>query len=353
MKIFSKSILSLIVGSLLISSAAHADVNSVKSILAAKFPNIVKLNPEIKALPSAGLYQITANNTISYTNENVDYFLVGGELLVSDGTIVKNITIEERAKIAQNTDKPTGNAIAKTVDGQVIDDPNSVQLKTDQAAKNNTASTELTLEQSLKLIESKKSEIDTTGKVKTVDPRENVSKVFAGLPFEKAAKIVYGKGERVIAVFADPDCPYCQQLEKAMSEKGGELNLTVYIMPWPLSIHPYANQKADYLWCEADKGAAWKSWMNYASTSYSQDNQTIWNGWLKATGRPEKAICDTPSPREEIREIAKRYSFRYTPTIMFQNGMVFNGSLTLDELEDALEYNKNNPTVAIPPLFQQ
>lgn len=38
---------------------------------------------------------------------------------------------------------------------------------------------------------------------------------------------------------------------------------------------------------------------------------------------------------------------------MFQNGMVFNGSLTLDELEDALEYNKNNPTVAIPPLFQQ
>lgn len=352
MKIFSKSILSLIVGSLLISSAAHADVNSVKSILAAKFPNIVKLNPEIKALPSAGLYQITANNTISYTNENVDYFLVGGELLVSDGRIVKNITIEERAKIVQNTDKPIGNAIAKTVDGQVIDDPNSVQLKTDQAAKS-TTSTELTVEQSRKLIESKRSEIDTTGKVKTVDPRENVSKVFAGLPFEKAAKIVYGKGERVVAVFADPDCPYCQQLDKAMSEKGAELNLTVYIMPWPLSIHPNANQKTDYLWCEADKGAAWKSWMDYAANSYSEDSEVTWKNWIKETGRPEKATCDTQSPREEIREIAQRYSFRYTPTIMFQNGMVFNGSLTLDELENALEYNKNNPTVAIPPLFQQ
>lgn len=352
MKIFSKSILSLIVGSLLISSAAHADVNSVKSILSAKFPNIVKLNPDIKALPSAGLYQITANNMISYTNENVDYFLVGGELLVSDGTIVKNITIEERAKIVQNTDKPIGNAIATTVDGKVIDDPNSVQLKTDQAARS-TVPTELTVEQSRKLIESKRSEIDTTGKIKTVDPRENVSKVFAGLPFEKAAKIVYGKGERVIAVFADPDCPYCQQLDKAMSEKGGELNLTVYIMPWPLSIHPYANQKVDYLWCEADKGAAWKSWMDYSANSYSEDSEATWKDWLKETGRPEKAICDTQSPREEIREIAKTYSFRYTPTIMFQNGMVFNGSLTLDELESALDYNKNNPTVAIPPLFQQ
>lgn len=351
MKIFSKSILSLIVGSLLISSAAHADVNSVRNILAAKFPNIVKLNPEIKALPAAGLYQITANNTISYTNENVDYFLVGGELLVSDGTIVKNITIEERAKIVQNTDKPTGNAIAKTIDGQVIDDPNSVQLKTDQAAKG-TASSEMSAADSKKLIEAKKAEIDTTGKVKTVDPRENVAKVFAGLPFEKAAKIVYGKGERVVAVFADPDCPYCQQLEKAMSEKGGDLNLTVYIMPWPLSIHPYANQKADYLWCEADKGAAWKSWMNFASNSYNEDSQTTWSQWLKETGRPEKATCDTQSPREEIREIAKKYSFRYTPTIMFQNGMVFNGSLTLDELESALDYNKNNPVVAIPPLFQ-
>lgn len=350
MKIFSKSILSLIVGSLLISSAAHADVNSVRNILAAKFPNIVKLNPEIKPLPSAGLYQITANNTISYTNENVDYFLVGGELLVSDGSIVKNITIEERAKIAQNTDKPVGNAIAKTVDGQVIDDPNSVQLKTDQAAKN-TAPSEINIEESKKVIEAKKSEIDTTGKVHTVDPRQNVSKVFAGLPFEKAAKIVYGKGERVIALFADPDCPYCQQLEKAMSEKGGELNLTVYLMPWPLSIHPYANQKTDYLWCENDKGAAWKSWMNYASNS-NKDSETTWNEWLKETGRPEKATCDTQSPREEVREIAKKYSFRYTPTIMFQNGMVFNGSLTLNELEDALNYNKNNPVVAIPPLFQ-
>lgn len=350
MKIFSKSILSLIVGSLLISSAAHADVNSVRNILAAKFPNIVKLNPEIKPLPSAGLYQITANNTISYTNENVDYFLVGGELLVSDGTIVKNITIEERAKIAQNTDKPVGNAIAKTVDGQVIDDPNSVQLKTDQAAKN-TAPSEMNIEESKKVIEAKKTEIDTTGKVQTVDPRQNVSKVFAGLPFEKAAKIVYGKGERVIALFADPDCPYCQQLEKAMSEKGGELNLTVYLMPWPLSIHPYANQKTDYLWCENDKGAAWKSWMNYASNS-NKDSETTWNEWLKETGRPEKATCDTQSPREEVREIAKKYSFRYTPTIMFQNGMVFNGSLTLNELEDALNYNKNNPVVAIPPLFQ-
>lgn len=349
MKIFSKSLLSLILGSVLISSVAHADEASVRSILNAKFPNIAKFNPNIKPIAVAGLYQITVNNSISYTNENVDFFLVGGELLVSDGSIVKNITIEEQAKITQNTDKPIGNAIAKTVDGQVIDDPNSVQLKTDTAAK--TPINDLSLEESQKLIESKRSQIDTTGKVQTPDPRANVSKVFSGLPFEKAAKIVYGKGERVIAVFADPDCPYCQKLEKAMSEKGGDLNLTVYIMPWPLTIHPYANQKADYLWCENDKGAAWKSWMDYAANS-SDDSEVTWNSWIKDTGRPNKATCDVESPREEIRAIAQKYSFRYTPTIMFQNGMVFNGSLSIEQLENALQYNKNNPKVAIPPLFQ-
>ena len=109
----------------------------------------------------------------------------------------------------------------------------------------------------------------------------------------------------------------------------------------------------DYLWCEADKGAAWKSWVDYAANSYNEDSEVTWKNWIKETGRPEKATCDAQSPTEEIREIAQRCSSRYTPTIMFQNGMVFNGSLTLDELENALEYNKNNPTVAIPPLFQQ
>lgn len=351
MKKFSKSLISVILGGLLLSSAAHADVNNVRTILNSKFPNIAKFNPEIKPIDSAGLYQVKVGSNISYTNEKVDFFLVGGELLVSDGSIVKNITIEEQAKIAQGTDKPVGNAIAKTVDGQVIDNPNSVQLRTDAAAEAQKTDN-LSIEDSKKLIAQKNSEIDTTGKVQTPDPKQNASKVFSELPFDKAAKVVYGKGERVIALFADPDCPYCQKLEKAMDEKGGDLNLTVYIMPWPLSIHPHANEKTDYLWCEADKGAAWKSWMDFASNSTEEDGQVVWKNWLKETNRPESPTCNTQSPREDIRAIAQKYNFRYTPTIMFQNGMVFNGSLNLDELEGALKYNKEHPVVAIPPMFQ-
>jgi len=351
-KKFSKTLLSLVVGGLLISTAAHADVTSVKSILTAKFPNIAKFNPTIKPIPSAGLYQVEANGTISYTNENVDYFLVGGEVLVSDGNIIKNITTEEAAKRAQGTETPKGNAIAKTVNGDVIDNPNTAPLKTDAEARQASAMTgELSPQESMKLIQSKESEIDTKGKVNTPDPTKNASKVFATLPFDKGAKIVYGKGERVVAMFADPDCPYCQKLEKAMDEKGGELNLTVYVMPWPLTIHPNANQKVDYLWCEDNKGAAWKSWMDYAANS-SDDSEKTWSSWLKETNRPVEATCNTQSPREEIRAIAQKYNFKYTPTIMFQNGMVFNGSLTLDDLESALQYNKDHPQVDLPPIFQ-
>ena len=46
------------------------------------------------------------------------------------------------------------------------------------------------------------------------------------LPLKQAIKHVKGKGERVIYVFSDPDCPYCQHLEKELKNID---NLTVYL----------------------------------------------------------------------------------------------------------------------------
>jgi thiol:disulfide interchange protein DsbC len=52
------------------------------------------------------------------------------------------------------------------------------------------------------------------------------------LPLKQAIKHVKGKGERVIYVFSDPDCPYCQHLEKELKNID---NLTVYLFLYPIT----------------------------------------------------------------------------------------------------------------------
>ena len=47
-----------------------------------------------------------------------------------------------------------------------------------------------------------------------------------GLPKELAIKIVKGDGKRVIAVFADPNCHYCQQFEDGLRQVD---NITIYV----------------------------------------------------------------------------------------------------------------------------
>ena len=48
---------------------------------------------------------------------------------------------------------------------------------------------------------------------------------FSTLPLDQAIKVVKGNGKRTLAVFSDPDCPYCQQLEK---ELASVTDVTVY-----------------------------------------------------------------------------------------------------------------------------
>ena len=63
---------------------------------------------------------------------------------------------------------------------------------------------------------------------------------FAQLPLGDAIKIVRGKGERVLVVFSDPDCPYCKRLEPELDKLN---NVTLYTFPYPLeSLHPESPQ---------------------------------------------------------------------------------------------------------------
>ena len=75
----------------------------------------------------------------------------------------------------------------------------------------------------------------------------------------QAIKTVKGDGSRSVAVFSDPDCPYCKQLEGELARLD---NVTIYTFLYPLeSLHPEAKTKAVSVWCAPNKAKAWSELM--------------------------------------------------------------------------------------------
>jgi len=139
---------------------------------------------------------------------------------------------------------------------------------------------------------------------------------FASLPTAQAIKVVKGNGKRKLAVFADPDCPYCQQLEKELVSVS---DVTVYTYLYPLpNLHPDAPQKAHAIWCSANRGETWTHWMV-----------------SKEPAKPEASCKD--DPLKDLHELGEKLHINSTPTLFLANGKRVSGMLTAPELEKALD----------------
>lgn len=138
---------------------------------------------------------------------------------------------------------------------------------------------------------------------------------FAGLPLDLAIKVVKGNGSRKMAVFSDPDCPFCKRLEQ--NELVDISDATIYTFLLPLDqLHPDAANKAKLIWCAPDKAKAWQDW--------------VINGVL-----PKKsASCD--APLEKIANVAKKYAVTSTPTLFFADGKRLTGAYPAAEIDKAL-----------------
>jgi thiol:disulfide interchange protein DsbC len=138
---------------------------------------------------------------------------------------------------------------------------------------------------------------------------------FSQLPLDKAIVRVKGAGERKLALFADPDCPYCKQMEPDLGKLD---NVTIYTFLLPLtSIHPDALRKATLIWCAPDRGKAWDDWMLH--------------GVLPAGG---SLGCATPIL--EIAELAKRLHIDGTPGLVFADGQLVPGNMRREDIEARL-----------------
>lgn len=136
---------------------------------------------------------------------------------------------------------------------------------------------------------------------------------FAQLPLDDAIKTVHGKGERVLVVFSDPDCPFCKRLEPELEKLN---NVTLYTFPYPLeSLHPESQDKAVAVWCAPDRASAWAN--------------------LMKTGKaPVNRNCDNPIQRNI--QLAQRLGVNGTPTLFAADGRMLPGAASVERIEQWL-----------------
>ncbi len=142
---------------------------------------------------------------------------------------------------------------------------------------------------------------------------------FGSLPLERAIKVVKGNGSRRFAVFSDPDCPFCQQLEQQSLPQ--ITNITMYVFLYPIaSLHPQATAKAHAIWCARDRAAAWDAWMHQKKLP---------------SDTPAGGVC-TGDPVKELQQLGDKLHVNSTPTIFFSNGRRVAGAIPGSDLERLL-----------------
>jgi thiol:disulfide interchange protein DsbC len=136
---------------------------------------------------------------------------------------------------------------------------------------------------------------------------------FAKLPLENAVKVVKGNGSRKIAVFSDPNCPYCKQLETTLKSID---NVTVYTFLYPV-LSPDSTLKSKSIWCSKDRGMTWESWM------------------LDHKAPTTAASCDTTAIDKNLK-LGRSMNVTGTPTVFLADGRRLPGAVPADRLEKEL-----------------
>lgn len=137
---------------------------------------------------------------------------------------------------------------------------------------------------------------------------------FGKLPLSQAIKVVKGDGKRRLAVFSDPDCPYCKKLEPELAKLN---NVTIYTFPYPLPMHPDAGRKSKLVWCAKDRAQAW--------------DDLMLRGKL-----PENGKTDCDHPVEKNLALGARLNIQGTPAIILVNGQRLPGYMEASRIEQML-----------------
>jgi len=137
---------------------------------------------------------------------------------------------------------------------------------------------------------------------------------FDSLPLDLAFKKVKGNGKRRLAVFSDPDCPYCRRLEQDLTKLN---DVTVYTFLLPIDqLHPAATEKARAVWCAPDRQKTWDDLM------------------LNNVDPSGAKACENPV--DKIVAFAQQKRINATPTMILGDGTRISGAKSAAELDRLL-----------------
>jgi thiol:disulfide interchange protein DsbC len=134
------------------------------------------------------------------------------------------------------------------------------------------------------------------------------------LPLSASFAVKKGNGSRHVAVFTDPECPYCTKLEKEFAQM---TDVTIHYFLMPLDMHPNAKPKADAIWCSTNKAKALSDVM---------DGQNVQN--------PKKGCV---APTADVLAFASQHGISGTPALIRHDGKLMPGFAPAAKLSEWLD----------------
>ncbi len=153
-----------------------------------------------------------------------------------------------------------------------------------------------------------------TGRNLTEERARKLSAIaWESLPLDWAVTTTRGSGRRKIAIFSDPNCPFCRRFEGDLAKLD---DITVHVFLYPV-IKADSVRQTRSVWCSRDRAKAWNDLMQ-------RD--------IQPTASPD---CTTPI--EGIVELGRRLGADATPTWFLPSGERFKGVMPIERVEALLD----------------
>ncbi len=161
--------------------------------------------------------------------------------------------------------------------------------------------------------------------INQIIPVENIGKPaperkidFSKLPLKDALMMGAKNAKKKVAVFTDPDCPYCRKLHEEMKiVLSKRKDVAFYIFLRPLPMHKEAPKKVEAILCEK----------SIALLDDALSGKTV----------PEHSCAKGREQMEKNTSLANDLDFRSTPTMVRDDGLVNTGALPADQLSEWID----------------
>ncbi len=127
------------------------------------------------------------------------------------------------------------------------------------------------------------------------------------------------KASKQIFVFSDPDCPFCRAMHAELLQLVADMDIAVYIKPFPADIHPGAYEKSQ--------------------TILEMNSLEILNKAFAGEEIPHPKDVNNKSAIEDVIGLAKSLGIKGTPAILLPNGKIEVGFRNVASLKKMLRDN--------------